>query len=208
MQTKTIEIYSINELSEKAKIKAYNDWLNNFYYAWASDNEASLKAFAEIFVLKIKSFEYDTCNGNVSWDYNFYENVDIIENLKGVRLYKWIMNNIYPHISQYKNYWLTSKTKINPINNFPLSIKRTSKIIKETNCPLTGYCMDNAILQPILDFIKTPDLSINLTDLIKQCFNEWVKACCEDCERSCSMDSFIEECESNDYTFRINGVME
>lgn len=74
------------------------------------------------------------------------------------------------------------------------------------NCPLTGYCVDNSLLDPIWKFMDSPD-NRTFKDLLDDCFGEWIKDCEADYEYSTSMEMFVEECESNDWTFDEKGRM-
>jgi len=54
MKTKTINIYTIHELSEKAQEKAHSDYLNNgFEYFWLDESLDSVKAFCGMFGVKL-----------------------------------------------------------------------------------------------------------------------------------------------------------
>ena len=74
------------------------------------------------------------------------------------------------------------------------------------NCPLTGYYIDNSLLDPIWKFMDKPD-NRTFKDLLEDCFNEWVKDCDQDYEYSTSMEFFIEECGSQNWSFDENGKM-
>ena len=52
-ETRKYEVYKVDELSDKAKENAYWKWLKGFEYD-ASDNRATLKAFEEIFKVKVR----------------------------------------------------------------------------------------------------------------------------------------------------------
>ena len=49
-ETRTYTLSRITELSEKAKEKAYNQWLcNGYFYGWTHENRQTLDAFCERF---------------------------------------------------------------------------------------------------------------------------------------------------------------
>ncbi len=87
MRTIRIKLYKFNELSESAKQKAIQDYRNDGndmdIYAEIID---SVKAMADIFNLK---------NGREYTDIRCSHIDDNIMELKGIRLYKYIINNYY-----------------------------------------------------------------------------------------------------------------
>lgn len=98
MKEVRITLYSIKELDEQAQYVAYSEWLPIATYPWASENEASLKAFADEFGIKIRH-----------WEYGGYERPSILYDivsdsplysLKGIRLWKYLQNN--PHLVPQK----------------------------------------------------------------------------------------------------------
>ena len=78
---------------------------------------------------------------------------------------------------------------------------RYSKIIKDTCCVLTGYYIDDDILEPIYDFLKKPSKHVTFADLMRDCLQFWVIACNKDYEACTSMEYFAELCEANGYEF-------
>ena len=57
------QVYTFDELSDKAKEKAL-EWVNETFYEhfWGDDSIESIKAFCEQFGVKLESWQYDTCN--------------------------------------------------------------------------------------------------------------------------------------------------
>lgn len=57
----TINTYKFTELSEEAKEKALSDYRQNgFEYAWQDENHNSLKAFCDLFGVKVKDWSIGT----------------------------------------------------------------------------------------------------------------------------------------------------
>ena len=81
-ETRKYEVYKVDELSDKAKENAYWKWLKGFEYD-ASDNRATLKAFEEIFKVKVSRWNYDACTYNFQFISNYSGEE---EELCGVRL--------------------------------------------------------------------------------------------------------------------------
>lgn len=204
-QVKEITVYKIDELSDKAKDRAHSEWVDSNEYFWASENKATLKKFVELLPIKAKNWEYDSCNGIVYWVFTDYEREDFYNSVTGPRLMSWIENNFLRYVRKGKYY----STKGHYIDGKYHYKHRYSKCqFSASDCPLTGYCVDMGILEPILKFMQKPDKHTTLYDLIGSCFDSWVKACVNDVQYQNSMECFIESCQANNYTFTESGKME
>ena len=60
-ETRTYNVYKVDELSFTAKENAYNRWLAGYEYPWQSENMATLKAFEGIFNIRVYDWRYDGC---------------------------------------------------------------------------------------------------------------------------------------------------
>jgi hypothetical protein len=205
MRTITKQIYSFSELSDKAKIKAIDNYRAIGYEpAWAKENEDTLNKFAEIFPVNIKSWSYGDRGECVR--FTFTANSDI-EELTGQRLATYLWNNYKTSLYKGKYYSLWSKTEKSYQyykEGYPVLKQRYSKVILENSCVLTGYCIDDDILQPVYDFMSKPT-NINFKELIEDCFSAWVKACNADVEDQNSYESIADIFEGNNYEFLENG---
>lgn len=218
MKTIELKLYSFNELSDEAKGQAIERYRNNIHdYAWTGENKDTLEKFAEIFPIKITDWSYGGRGEGVSF---YFTESDEIENMSGLRLAKYLWNNYKTDI--FKPKWrdmgklgLTD----NPIrhkrvkskqitNNCPNKGKYSnsyySAIFTDTWCQLTGYYMDNEILDEIYKYIDKPD-SRTFRDLLEDCFDNWVKACNADIEYQNSDEYISEHLEVNEYEFTENG---
>jgi hypothetical protein len=198
MRIEEVKVYTVDELSESAKEKAYYKWHENHEYFWASDNEKTLKAFEEVFPVSVTSWEYDTCTYHVRFEFEddlllgYESEIDMAE-LSGLRLAKYLYNNYEHTLFKGKFYFKNGKS-------------RHSKLLFEkNNCNLTGYYMDCEIMQPIYDFLKNPCEHTTFTDLMKECLDNWGAMCVKDFDCSLSMEAFIESSEANDYEFYEDG---
>ena len=165
--TRTYDLFQLAELSAAARDTAYNEWLRTFEYGWDSDNRNTSR-------------------------YSGKE-----EELCGIRLLKYIVNNYWHILFKPKTYYLKG--------NF--NKQRRSRIFTDNCCVLTGYCADEDILRPIYDFLKAPDTRTTLYDLMDKCLDSFFKSCRDDMEYQCSEESFEESCAANDYEFLGNGKM-
>ena len=137
MKTIEINLYSFDELSDKAKENAMNKYYENedFYYIWEEAHE-TVKEFCDKTIIK---------TSNNSWlEPNFNNIDDDIINLKGVRLMKYFINNfdfLYKpkYLKSYDEHkthrMIKNKIAINTGNKYSLAY---SNIQKETSCNLTG----------------------------------------------------------------------
>jgi NADPH:quinone reductase-like Zn-dependent oxidoreductase len=181
MKTKTINIYEYAELSEEAKQKAYNKWSQGVDYGFELENRKTLNKFADIFNIRISEFQYDCHNKYIKYEINL--GFDVLE-MKGVRLSKYIWNNYKNNLFVGKSYYKTSVSGKHK--------RRKSKIILDDCCVLSGYFMDNEILEPIYNFLKSYDKEIDFETLLDNCLDSWLNACTNDYEYNFSEENFIE----------------
>ncbi len=202
MRTIRTKLYKFSELNKEAKLKAV-DWLRECNYkhgySWQEESYESLKAFCELFNLKLKEAEFSEY---ASVDYRTGQIDDNILALSGVRLRTYIVNNYYSTLYTRKGY----QVKITRVNGDKVSITKYSQVFwEETSCPFTGYCFDDILLYPIRQFLKVPAATVTQEDLLSHCIDSWVKAACEDCKDQNSYDYLAESIEANEYEFLKNG---
>jgi len=194
--TKRITVYSIDELDESAQEQAFINLSLELDYSGNKDNQDTLTAFENIFPVKVTKYEYGS---NCAPLINFtFEEFEEITDLSGIRLLKYLWNNFRGDIYQGEYYFTgggISKT----------SKHRRSKILLDSSCSLTGYCIDNAILQPIFDFMDDPDPSVTFYDLMYDCLQSWVIACSHDHEAFYSNENLIDIASINGYEFNEDG---
>ena len=179
MKTKTITIYTINELSENAQENAHNNWLRDDHYPWETENRQSLEAFADVFPIKVKSWEYGgySCP-SINWTFT---GDDTLSEMKGIRLWKYLKNNYTERKFKYGNNLLGG------------------------DYPFTGYCMDEDLIDPIRSFMNKPDKTASFNDLMGDCLNSWLSACNSDAEYNHSFPAFKEISEANEWEYDETG---
>lgn len=193
MKTKTITIYSAKELSPEAQEKAWSDWQVTADYAWTEDNRNTLKAFEDIFPVKVKDYEYGY-RKNIDWRFTADDKIEV---LSGARLAKYLHNNYATRIFKRKYIGhLNEKEKYTPVY---------SKCQVETSCVLTGYCIDDDILAPVYAFLKKPKKSVTFSDLMGDCLESWLSACEADYEACQSLEYFIDHADATEYEFLETG---
>ena len=210
MRTIRTKIYKFSELSKEAQQAAIENYRSqNSEIFWADENRETLEAFEKVFPVNIKNWSYGGRGEGVYFEMTCD---DAIEELKGQRLATYIWNNYRSEIYSKKFYNGTIRTKPNKYHETNPSAPefttwhRYSKIqIEAYNCPLTGYCMDNEILDPIYKFLNKPEPHTNFKDLMEECFDSWIKACNADIEYQNSDETIKETIEANDYEFTREG---
>lgn len=205
--TETYTVYSFDELSEAAQQKAIKSFRNKDYdnQSYFDEVTDSVKAVIELFNLKTGRRYSDIRSSHID---------DDILNLKGVRLYKYLMNNYYNEL--FKPKYIKSVDRVLKGKQFIFEVKKNykgdpytqiySKLNRVGDCPLTGVCYDNDVLAPVYSFLKKI-IDITFEDLIKEIENAITKAY-NDVEEWVNSDEFIkDEIENNGYTFLENGTM-
>ena len=160
--TKVFKVYQYDELSEKAKGKAYQNW---YEYAdpdvWDSEYRAVMKRFEEVFNCQIGNWSVGTSSCEVS--FRVFSNIDdgmlpekalyAFDDKKRVRLSKFIMarfSHFYP---------------VDPRQN--------------DGCPFTGFCGDypiNEVLKKVFSFETLYDTyHAFLADALVQFFAQWAE---------------------------------
>lgn len=209
MKTKTIEVYSFSELSDKAKKRAIEKRRDDQEYYWHDENVKSLKAFCDSFPVKYTDFSYGFDHSFIRSEFTGEENH---RELSGIRLYKHLFWNYFSVLFPGKYYGKLVNTFPDgtpiPVNKeHPAGlrhVKRYSKILRDEYCP-TGYCIDCSISQPIYDFLKNPSDSVTFEDLLEKCLDSWLKSCLADYEYCFEDEHLEEEIEANEVEFDIDG---
>ena len=218
MKTINITLYTFDELSEEVQkqIIEKERWniMEQCMDSYSSDYRESLEKFDELIGANAYSYSVDYCSYNFDYRYNdmaicvnpIDSNKDIYpEDLCGKLLFRYINNNIMPHITKGKYYatgwkYVDGKCKCK---------HRRSRIILEydVNCPLTGACYDCYLLKPITDYYNTRCTysdKFSLDDLIEQCYDNFFKAWHEEYRYWADDENAIrEELHNNKYENRL-----
>lgn len=188
---KQISAFSFSELSETAKQKAIADERNRILkngFSWESENRQSLRKF-----LKELNFSIDR-HENIEMD-------EVLKELTGLRLRTYLLNNHYKVLFEKR-----PQGEFKERGNNKLEYKRKSQVFwQPTQCPFSGYYMDDVLLDPIRDFIKNPNHNTDFEDLLMSCILKWQRAVEEDQEFQLSDECIAETLQANDYDFLSNG---
>ena len=151
---RTYTLFGIAELEDEARQRAYTDWLaKGNDYLYASENCDTLEAFCNLFRIVCTNYRYDSC----TYAYRFYTKHEAdTEELSGVRLLAYLYNNFHAGLYKPKVYWTKDRKK-----------RRRSRISVTCECPFTGVVSDEIILQPLMDFMRSPDTR-NFKELMRE----------------------------------------
>ena len=74
-------------------------------------------------------------------------------------------------------------------------------------CPFTGYCQDETLLDPIRAFLKYPSPNTDYEALMIDCTAAWVFSCRDDYEHWLTPESIKDDIEANEYEFTESGKL-
>ena len=203
MQTITLQLFKFNELSEDAKQIAIDNYRNHHNNDGGAIHEVidSAKAAIELFNLRTGSRYSDVSACHID--------DDILE-LKGVRAYKYLLNNYgselfkrayLKHYDSHKfipQFYCERKT----YKNGHKSTFVYSKLNKNNSCVLTGVCYDDDILRPVYDFLAKPCQYTTIQDIFEQ-IGEAIAKTFNDFDEWINSDEYITyllECDFYDFT--------
>jgi hypothetical protein len=72
------------------------------------------------------------------------------------------------------------------------------------NCPFTGFCFDENLLDKVRDFMKRP-WDTDYRELMQDCIDEFCKAYADDVDYQYSDEAVDESMEANEYEFDEDG---
>ena len=218
MRTQEITIFTFEELTPEAQHHAIEKYRNSSYDNFCGQEyEDTLKAFKKLFPVKVRDWQVDPCC--YSYCDMYSQASDEINDLSGLRLFKYLINNFGGTL--YKRKYLGSlKTQNQPhsrhrmVKNVEIS-RGTNKgkfyasvysnCRTEQCCNLTGVYTDESILQPLYDFLQAPNKNTTFADLMEECGNAWASAFSKSIEHENS-DEYIKDCLiNNDYEYTEEG---
>lgn len=192
METIEINVYSFDELTQDAQERAFQHYCNTYDYPFEDDNQEVLDEFCKLFNISV-DFVYGyayTLQFIVRTKFQYGE-----EELSGVRLMKYLQNNIIPYLTRPKVWYNEKYTKKYISNVF----------FRERECPLTGYDLDEYILEPIYEFLSYPFSNVTFVDLMEKCINNYLKVAQADYDSVYSIEYFENECKETEALFLEDG---
>ena len=177
-----IKLYSFDELSESAKAMICDKERENVYGNYgtmaqesdADDRLETLNKFCEVFNITYR-IDYDHQYRFIVWQFvdvnmNGYEWCD--EDIKGKYLLRFL-NRFYKDITSPKYYSTKGYWDENKKYHYQY---RHSKFQRERgNCPFSGMCYDEDILDKIWEWYDNPNWDITLHDLFDDVFHHYMR---------------------------------
>lgn len=201
MREITLKIYKFSELSEMAQHHAW-ECGPNFSDDYSDDYRATLTAFENIFDISVYRWNVD--DYSYSFDYVTAGRATEAPENNALRLARYIWNNYAEYILKGRYY----STRGRYIDGKYQYKHRYSKVTKSMDsCPLTGFCADYDILQPVIDCLHYKAFYNDYGELIDACLDNFFRAWRNDIEYCNSFDHFAEMCEINEYGFYETGEM-
>lgn len=169
-------IYEYNELSEKAKQKAFEDWARNESNVEVDqinkEHKDTLNAFLWMFDIGI-----DYWVDEFAYDFNFIwcENVaDFSKNGGALRFARWAWNHIANKMESWGYY---EKLLYSDMSHKYLEyLEKHSKNKRLNDMCLTGTYCDSDILKPIMDCLMYRGYFYSFKDLMSTCLHNFFKA--------------------------------
>lgn len=193
MRTESVNVFTFEELSDRAKESA-RDWWRELATepAWADEWRTSLTAFCNATGIEARDWDIGYPGTYIRYEFPYHITEDVM-NLTGIRLRTWLINNWLPHFRKGKYLgWVNGR-----------AVHSKCQLTYD-DCPLTGYCGDMALIQPLLDFVAKPD-DRDLDSLITCCLYGWAHEYEADIEAQ-QADEYIDDCLiANEYEFTENG---
>lgn len=222
MRKTSVEVFTLDELSDEAKERAHRDWNSRgMLYSWAEEARKTIEAFEKEFGVKIRNWRYS------SDGYDFHLDTGSIDDdvlaLKGNRARAWFWNNHGDVLLEPRTRYFTRDKDGRRIENHS---KVSFTRVYDGTCPWTGYCFDNDALDPIAYFCfgvvwdekekkrvqskartLTKDNENTVESLLRDSVDALFRSLKEDCAYQESMEAFEETCAANGYEFTEDGEM-
>lgn len=200
MKTYSLVAYQLDELDENAKTNAYENWVEHADFPWFYEAKDTLDKFCKYFDVKVCTLDFERGN------YDFYlTSSGDMQELSDIRLAKYLWNNYARYIVQGKYYSLWSKTeKADNVYGKKLKTRR-SKLLELDSCSLTGYYLDDAILEPIIKCLTYKELFESYDLLISDCLDNFFEAVKKDIKYNQSFECFEEYASINELEFDEDG---
>lgn len=192
-RTITTDVYHFEQLSDEAKEKARDWWreLEASDPAWENERRESLEAFLTRMPLGLRDWSYD------AWSYDLgrieFKADPEYAALTGYRLAAHIWNTHRDLLYCAKQYRKGEATR------------NSKTLLVPTDCGLTGYYMDEVLLDPIRKFLANPTETKTWRDILEDCLNAWGQACVDDVASLMEDENVDDAIIANEYEFTVCG---
>lgn len=203
MKEVKIKLFKFDELSEEVRKSLIEKERWDLGYRAmeniSCDRQNALKEFENIFGVTLEyevsycghwsrlKFDDEAIFSGCKEDGEYFE--ILADEVSGKLLLRYL-NSKFLELHYPKKFW--GKFKYDE-NGKCHAKKRCSRILWEDCCPLTGVCYDEDILDPIREYLKKPDMSLTLKDLLEKCTDDFISGWHRDYEYCCDNEEFLEE---------------
>lgn len=205
MKQHTITTYLFEELPKEVQEKAFlldQKFLYRGFYN--SELRATLAAFEKIFNISVYRWEVDSSYYHFDFVVNSFTAANNAnECIKNpLRLAAFVYNNYARYIRKGKYYSTGDKWEN---GQYKYKSRRSRVIFTYDDCPLTGVCWDQNILQPVIDCLTYRRFFDTYDDLITTCLNEFFETWRAAREYAESFEFYAEEAAANEWEYLPTG---
>ena len=173
-----ITVYTFDELDADVQQNVISRWRDGDHFHWESEWRDSLDAFAKLAPLTVRNWEVGYGGTFVTFNMDEDDNYgDGIADMSGVRAWKWLVNNGW------------------------------AKLAAGQDCPFTGYCGDETLLDAIRKALANPAAITSLRDVFNDALQSWAWAFESDINHWHNEEAIREDIEANGYEFNANGTL-
>lgn len=197
MKTIEIKLFEYEDLKKEKNSKVLQNVINN----WNSsiDDEILRQDFYDSHnkMTEILGFNYD--------NYDKYLEEEVLE-LTGIRLMKWLYNNVYLELRKGKYY--STKGYFDKDRKYHYKF-RHSKCIFEISCPFTGCYIDHWFIDGLLKALDSYDTCNHYTleQLLSETHSDALNCFDDSVEYYRSEEYILDLIEANEYNFNVHGEM-
>jgi hypothetical protein len=169
--THTITTYTFAELSAEAQERAIENARDDQGFrgeAWSEEWRDTIQEAERVLPFGFDGWEVESSGSGLVRGYALLDDADAAT-LSGVRAWKWLQNNGV-----------------------------AAAIGEPGSMPFTGYCGDEALLDPLRAFLARPDESVAIENLAQDCLESWALAWSRDMEYQYSDEAVREELSNRD----------
>jgi len=175
MRTVATNVYNYFELSNQAKEKAFDDFCYSHDFPYHYDNEKTLDKLQSYTDTKLTGWEYDM----YSFRFNVEVNYDELDELSGVELRDYLIDNFYDYMMDKK----------------------------EISGYFLDWVFLKEMKQQLVEIDLNGNTEITYHHVMYKCFKAVFEAICDDLQNYYSIGNFEELNEMNEWEYLENGEL-
>ena len=185
MRTVRTKVYTFAELTPSAQQTAISNYLNSEReYEWMDEYIDTIKQGLEFYGFELGNrWSIDYSSANCSHAPITSSHRTEVDELSGVRLWKYLQNNYSTYFCKYD---------------------KKHKPTLDGNCPFTGFCGDESFLDKVREFMMKPT-NISFAELMESSVYDVLKQMECDYDDQNSEEYAIERLQEDGTEFTVNG---